>query len=100
MSEFRALAAPDPALQAPTRALPRAALAGKGGRVGVGAEAAQPLAIYIHWPFCRSKCPYCDFNSHVREGIDSARWTRALIADLDQQAALAPDPIVGSIFFG
>ena len=38
----------------------------------------EPLAIYIHWPFCLSKCPYCDFNSHVREGVDAARWTRAL----------------------
>src|SRR5438034_8174781 len=60
----------------------------------------EPLAVYIHWPFCRSKCPYCDFNSHVREGIDAARWTRALIADLEHQAALAPDREVVSIFFG
>ncbi len=67
---------------------------------GEGAPAAESLAIYIHWPFCRSKCPYCDFNSHVREGVDWARWTRALLADLDHQAALAPDRIVASIFFG
>jgi len=60
----------------------------------------EPLAIYIHWPFCRSKCPYCDFNSHVREGVDAARWTRALLADLDRQAALAPDREVVSIFLG
>jgi oxygen-independent coproporphyrinogen-3 oxidase len=66
----------------------------------VGAGTAAPLAIYIHWPFCRSKCPYCDFNSHVREAVDAARWTRALVADLDHQAALAPDREVGSIFFG
>ena len=45
---------------------------------------AEPLAVYIHWPFCRSKCPYCDFNSHVRDSVDDARWTRALLADLDQ----------------
>ena len=63
-------------------------------------KVAAPLAIYIHWPFCRSKCPYCDFNSHVREKIDPARWTRALLADLDRQAALAPDRAVASIFFG
>ncbi len=49
-----------------------------------------PLAIYIHWPFCRSKCPYCDFNSHVREHIDAARWEAALVADLERQAPLAP----------
>jgi putative oxygen-independent coproporphyrinogen III oxidase len=66
----------------------------------VGAEAREPLAIYIHWPFCRSKCPYCDFNSHVREAIDEARWTSALLADLQSQAALAPDREVVSIFFG
>jgi putative oxygen-independent coproporphyrinogen III oxidase len=67
---------------------------------GEGASAREPLAIYIHWPFCRSKCPYCDFNSHVREAVDWARWTRALVADLDRQAALAPDREVVSIFFG
>jgi len=61
---------------------------------------APPLAIYIHWPFCVSKCPYCDFNSHVRERIDEARWTAALRADLDRQASLAPDREVVSIFFG
>jgi putative oxygen-independent coproporphyrinogen III oxidase len=60
----------------------------------------EPLAVYIHWPFCLSKCPYCDFNSHVRERIDAARWTRALLADLERQAALAPDRTVTSIFFG
>ena len=60
----------------------------------------QPLAVYIHWPFCRSKCPYCDFNSHVRERIDATRWTRALLTDLDRQAEMAPDREVVSIFFG
>jgi putative oxygen-independent coproporphyrinogen III oxidase len=59
-----------------------------------------PLAIYIHWPFCRSKCPYCDFNSHVRERIDTQAWTDALLADLDRQAEFAPDHQVVSIFFG
>jgi putative oxygen-independent coproporphyrinogen III oxidase len=66
----------------------------------VGAKAPEPLAIYIHWPFCRSKCPYCDFNSHVRETIDEGRWSRALLADLEWQAELAPDHEVVSIFFG
>ena len=79
----------------------RVSLAPTGGEGwGEGAAAREPLAIYIHWPFCLSKCPYCDFNSHVREGVDRARWTRALIADLDRQAALAPDRVVASIFFG
>ena len=60
----------------------------------------EPLAVYIHWPFCRSKCPYCDFNSHVRDGIEAARWTRALLAELDDAATLAPDHEVASVFFG
>ena len=59
-----------------------------------------PLAVYIHWPFCRSKCPYCDFNSHVRDSVDAARWTHALLADLDRQAELVPERQVVSIFFG
>jgi putative oxygen-independent coproporphyrinogen III oxidase len=62
--------------------------------------AAEPLAVYIHWPFCQSKCPYCDFNSHVRDSVDAARWTRALLADLDHQAELVPGREVGSVFFG
>jgi putative oxygen-independent coproporphyrinogen III oxidase len=61
---------------------------------------AELLAVYIHWPFCRSKCPYCDFNSHVRENVDAARWTRALLADLEHHAALVPGRTVGSVFFG
>jgi oxygen-independent coproporphyrinogen-3 oxidase len=66
----------------------------------VGADPCEPLAVYIHWPFCRSKCPYCDFNSHVRDRIDAARWQRALLADLDRQAEMAADREVVSIFFG
>jgi putative oxygen-independent coproporphyrinogen III oxidase len=61
---------------------------------------AESLAVYIHWPFCRSKCPYCDFNSHVRDGVDAPRWTRALLGDLDHQATLAPGKEVRSVFFG
>src|SRR5437879_6087712 len=60
----------------------------------------EPLAVYIHWPFCRSKCPYCDFNSHVRDSVDAARWTRALLDDLDYHAELMPGRAVGSVFFG
>lgn len=61
---------------------------------------AEPLALYIHWPFCVSKCPYCDFNSHVRESIDMDRWKEALLADLAHEAALLPGRPLGSIFFG
>jgi putative oxygen-independent coproporphyrinogen III oxidase len=60
----------------------------------------EPLAVYVHWPFCRSKCPYCDFNSHVRDGIDAERWTQALLADLDSEATAGPGYEVVSIFFG
>jgi putative oxygen-independent coproporphyrinogen III oxidase len=67
---------------------------------GTEEEKQSQLAVYIHWPFCRSKCPYCDFNSHVRDRVDAARWTRALLTDLDQIADLVPDHIVGSVFFG
>ena len=63
-------------------------------------SAAEPLAVYIHWPFCASKCPYCDFNSHVRDRVDTAQWTRALLADLDHHAELVPGREVGSVFFG
>lgn len=59
-----------------------------------------PLALYIHWPFCVAKCPYCDFNSHVRESIDQAAWRAALIADLAHEADLLAGRTLGSIFFG
>ncbi|NKB55709.1 MAG: coproporphyrinogen III oxidase [Alphaproteobacteria bacterium] len=58
------------------------------------------LALYIHWPFCLSKCPYCDFNSHVREQIDEARWRSALLRDLNSIAEATPKRRIASIFFG
>src|SRR5919197_903639 len=58
------------------------------------------FGIYIHWPFCRSKCPYCDFNSHVRERIDHARWRSALLAELEHYARDTEGRTVTSIFFG
>ena len=61
---------------------------------------AEPLALYVHWPFCVSKCPYCDFNSHVRESVDQEVWRAALLADLRHEAALLPGRRVSSIFFG
>jgi putative oxygen-independent coproporphyrinogen III oxidase len=61
---------------------------------------ADPMALYIHWPFCVSKCPYCDFNSHVRERVDMAQWRAALLADLAHEAALTPGRKIASIFFG
>lgn len=61
---------------------------------------AQPLAVYIHWPFCKSKCPYCDFNSHVRDRVEQDRWQAALLRELDSMAQHVPDHRVQSIFFG
>ncbi len=60
----------------------------------------EPLALYVHWPFCVSKCPYCDFNSHVRASIDQDVWRNALLADLAHEARLLPDRKLTSIFFG
>jgi putative oxygen-independent coproporphyrinogen III oxidase len=59
-----------------------------------------PFALYIHWPFCKSKCPYCDFNSHVRESVDQVAWRRALLAELDHYAAETAGRMVSSVFFG
>lgn len=61
---------------------------------------ARDLALYVHWPFCVSKCPYCDFNSHVRAEVDQAAWRDALIADLAYEAAQLPGRRLSSIFFG
>ena len=61
---------------------------------------APPLALYVHWPFCVSKCPYCDFNSHVRASVDQDEWREALLADLAHEARLLPDHRLSSIFFG
>lgn len=63
-------------------------------------SAAPPLALYVHWPFCVSKCPYCDFNSHVRASVDQAAWRAALLTDLAYEASLLPGRKLGSIFFG
>lgn len=58
------------------------------------------LALYIHWPFCLAKCPYCDFNSHVRDRTDMAAWADALLADMRHEAQLTPGRKLTSIFFG
>ncbi|MDB5690619.1 MAG: oxygen-independent coproporphyrinogen oxidase [Sphingomonas bacterium] len=62
--------------------------------------ATAPVALYVHWPFCVSKCPYCDFNSHVRAEVDEAAWHSALLADLAYEASLTPGRRLTSIFFG
>ena len=59
-----------------------------------------PLALYVHWPFCVSKCPYCDFNSHVRSSIDQDQWRDALLVDLAHEGRLLPGRKLTSNFFG
>ena len=58
------------------------------------------FGVYVHWPFCAAKCPYCDFNSHVRDGVEVDAWQAALIADMRHEAALAGGEPLESIFFG
>ncbi|OUI93323.1 radical SAM family heme chaperone HemW [Acetobacter persici] len=65
-----------------------------------GPASAEPLALYIHWPFCLAKCPYCDFNSHVRERMPEARFAAALRTELAHEAARLGRRKLGSIFFG
>jgi len=83
-------------------------MAGDASDTAVRAQPETPLedwqaggfGIYLHWPFCRAKCPYCDFNSHVRERIDTDAWQRALIAEIDRAADETPGREVTSVFFG
>ena len=58
------------------------------------------LSIYIHWPFCEAKCPYCDFNSHVRKSINQEEWTKSYISSLKYWAQKFPKSKINSIFFG
>lgn len=58
------------------------------------------FGLYVHWPFCESKCPYCDFNSHVSRFIDQDRWKAAYLAELDRYAELLPGRILNTVFFG
>ena len=58
------------------------------------------FGLYVHWPFCRSKCPYCDFNSHVRDAVDQARWRAALLAELGHFAEETRGRQLTSVFFG
>lgn len=58
------------------------------------------FGLYIHWPFCQSKCPYCDFNSHVSASIDQKAWLNAYLSELDRNAERTPDRVLKSVFFG
>ena len=58
------------------------------------------FGVYVHWPFCQAKCPYCDFNSHVTREVDHRRWRAALLRELDAAHARAPDRRAQTVFFG
>ena len=58
------------------------------------------FGLYVHWPFCLAKCPYCDFNSHVARDIDQSRWTRAYAAEIARIGALTPGRTLSTIYFG
>ncbi|TCK99821.1 oxygen-independent coproporphyrinogen-3 oxidase [Shimia isoporae] len=58
------------------------------------------FGLYVHWPFCQAKCPYCDFNSHVSREIDQSRWLRAYLSELDRIAAETAGRVLNTVFFG
>lgn len=58
------------------------------------------FGLYIHWPFCQAKCPYCDFNSHVAAAVDQERWKRAYIAEIARIGAETRGRVLNSVFFG
>lgn len=58
------------------------------------------FAVYLHWPFCQAKCPYCDFNSHVAQHIDQNRWLRAYLTEIDRYANMTQGRVLTSVFFG
>ena len=58
------------------------------------------FGLYVHWPFCKAKCPYCDFNSHVVTTVDHTRWKNAFLAEIDRVFAQTPGRVLSSVFFG
>ena len=58
------------------------------------------FGLYIHWPFCEAKCPYCDFNSHVTRNIDQNRWKRAYLSEIDRYAEMLPNRVLNTVYFG
>ena len=58
------------------------------------------FGLYIHWPFCQAKCPYCDFNSHVALKIDQKRWKNAYLAEIERSAAVTDGRVLETVFFG
>lgn len=58
------------------------------------------FGLYIHWPFCEAKCPYCDFNSHVAKSIDQDRWKKAYLSEIDRYAEMLPNRVLNTVYFG
>jgi putative oxygen-independent coproporphyrinogen III oxidase len=58
------------------------------------------FGLYLHWPFCQSKCPYCDFNSHVAASVDQLQWQAAFEAEIDRIGALTEGRVLNTVFFG
>ncbi|MDP6192376.1 MAG: coproporphyrinogen III oxidase, partial [Paracoccaceae bacterium] len=58
------------------------------------------FGIYIHWPFCAAKCPYCDFNSHVRNNIDQKQWLRSYLSEINRVSKITSSRVLDSVFFG
>ncbi|MVO17814.1 radical SAM family heme chaperone HemW [Parasedimentitalea huanghaiensis] len=58
------------------------------------------FGLYVHWPFCQAKCPYCDFNSHVTSKIDQKEWVKAYLSELKRHSELVPNRVLNAIFFG
>ena len=58
------------------------------------------FGLYIHWPFCQAKCPYCDFNSHVVAHIDQMAWARAYVSEIERVGAQTQGRLLRSVFFG
>ncbi|MGH6953381.1 MAG: coproporphyrinogen-III oxidase family protein, partial [Alphaproteobacteria bacterium] len=75
-------------------------MAGRSSPAAQPTAALLPLAIYVHWPYCRARCPYCDFNVHVRRAVDHDRWRRALAAELQHYHGGTPGRVVESVYFG
>ena len=81
---------------------------GKANRNGMSGEkpatALEPtlggFGLYIHWPFCVSKCPYCDFNSHVADTVDQLAWQKALLRELHYYGSITKGRCLSSVFFG